>query len=136
MLIFTVFFNTIYEKLKKEKIKFNYVRENYVFPIEFDARYTSFENMYKLYKLYFPKNVLLKKYLTKSIIIPKDFDINFNVNKIFDDYETLYNIYLDNFGKNLVLVDDYIQKYKEDIKIEFIKRYKEMIKIIAFKFKD
>ncbi len=134
VLIFTVCFNTIYEKLKKEKINFDYVRENYIFPIEFDARYTSFESMYKLYKLYFPKNVLLKKYLIKSIIIPKDFNINFNVNKIFDDYETLYNIYLDNFGKNLDLVDDYIKKYKEDIKIELIKRYKEMMKIVAFKF--
>ena len=46
VLIFTVCFNTIYEKLKKEKINFDYVRENYIFPIEFDARYTSFESMY------------------------------------------------------------------------------------------
>lgn len=134
VLIFTVFFNTIYEKLKKEKIKFDYVRENYIFPIEFDARYISFKNMYKLYKLYFQKNVLFEKYLTKSIIIPKDFNINFNVNKIFDDYEKLYNLYLDNFGKNFILVNDYIQLYKEDIKIEFIKRYKEMMKIVEFKF--
>lgn len=126
VLIFITLFNTIYEKLRKANIEFDYTRENHIFPIEFDARYVSFKMMSELKDLYFYDDELLEKYLKKSIIIPKDFNILQTVNKIIEDYENLYKIYLETFGEEFVFVNDYIQKNKTEIKLEFTRRYDDM----------
>ena len=126
VLIFTTLFNTIYEKLRKANIEFDYTRENYIFPIEFDARYISFKMMNELKDLYFQDDELLEKYLNKSIIIPKDFNILQIVNKIIEDYDRLYKIYLQTFGEEFIFVNDYIQENKTEIKLEFTQRYEEM----------
>ena len=129
MLIFTTLFNTIYEKLRKANMEFDYTRENYIFPIEFDARYISFKEMTDLKNLYFQDDELFERYLKKSIIIPKDFNILQTVNKIIEDYENLYKLYLETFGENFVFVNEFIQENKTEIKLEFIRRYEEMTKI-------
>ena len=126
VLIFTTLFNTLYEKLRKANIEFDYTRENYIFPIEFDARYISFKEMTDLKNLYFQNDELLEKYLNKSIIIPKDFKILQIVNKINEDYDRLYKIYLQTFGEEFIFVNDYIQENKTEIKLEFTQRYEEM----------
>ena len=126
VLIFTTLFNTIYEKLRKANIEFDYTRENYIFPIEFDARYISFKMMNELKDLYFQDDELLEKYLNKSIIIPKDFNILQIVNKIIEDYDRLYKIYLQTFGEEFIFVNNYIQENKTEIKLEFTQRYEEM----------
>ena len=128
VLIFTTLFNAIYEKLKKANIEFNYTRENYIFPIEFDARYISFKEMTILKNMYFQDDELFERYLRKSIIIPKDFNILQTVNKIFEDYEKLYKLYLETFGEDFVFVNDYIRENKTKIKMEFTRRYEEMTK--------
>lgn len=128
VLIFTTLFNTIYEKLRKANIEFDYTRENYIFPIEFDARYISFKEMTILKNMYFQDNELFERYLKKSIIIPKDFNILQTVNKIFEDYEKLYKFYLETFGEDFVFVNDYIRENKTKIKMEFTRRYEEMTK--------
>ena len=126
VLIFTTLFNTLYEKLRKANIEFDYTRENYIFPIEFDARYMSFKEMTDLKNLYFQNDELLEKYLNKSIIIPKDFNILQIVNKIIEDYDRLYKIYLQTFGEEFIFVNNYIQENKTEIKLEFTQRYEEM----------
>lgn len=128
MLIFTTLFNTIYEKLRKANIEFDYTRENYIFPIEFDARYISFKEMTDFKNLYFQDDELFERYLKKSVIIPKDFNILQTVNKIFEDYEKLYNLYIETFGEDFVFVNAYIQNNKTEIKLEFTRRYEEMTK--------
>lgn len=128
VLIFTTLFNVIYEKLRKANLDFDYTRENYIFPIEFDARYISFKEMTILKNMYFQDDEFFEKYLKKSIIIPKDFKILQTVNKIIDDYDRLYNIYLKTFGEDFVFVNDYIQENKTEIKNELVRRYEEMAK--------
>ena len=128
VLIFTTLFNTIYEKLRKANIEFDYTRENYIFPIEFDARYISFKEMTILKNMYFQDNELFERYLKKSIIIPKDFKILQTVNKIIADYDKLYKIHLETLGEDFVFVNDYIQENKAEIKLEFTRRYEEMTK--------
>ncbi len=128
VLIFTTLFNTIYEKLRKTGIQFDYTRENYIFPIEFDARFVSFKELSKLKKLYFQKDEIYEKYLKKTNLIPKDFNILQTVNKIFEDYERVYKTYLEVVGDEYVFVNEYIQKNKIEIKKELAKRYGEMIK--------
>ncbi len=128
LLIFTTLFNTIYEKLRKTGIQFDYTRENYIFPIEFDARFVSFKELSKLKKLYFQKDEIFEKYLKKTNIIPKDINILQIVNKIFEDYERVYKIYLETIGEEYVFINEYIQRNRIEIKKEFAKRYYEMIK--------
>ena len=128
MLIFTTLFNVIYEKLRKANLDFDYTRENYIFPIEFDARYISFKEMTILKNMYFQDDEFFEKYLKKSIIIPKDFKILQTVNKIIDDYDRLYNIYLKTFGEDFVFAHNYIQENKTEIKNELVRRYEEMAK--------
>lgn len=126
VLIFTALFNTIYEKLRKANIELDYTRENYIFPIEFDARYISFKQLSELKDLYFQDDEIFEKYLKKSIIIPETFNVHHTVNKIIEDYDKLYEIYLQTFGEEFVFANDYIQENKTTIKQEFTQRYEEM----------
>lgn len=126
VLIFTTLFNTIYEKLRKANIEFGYIRENYIFPIEFDARYTSFKELFELKNLYFQDDELFKKYLKKSIIIPKDFNIQSTVSNIIEDFEKLYTLYIKLNDNDYHSAYQFLMYNINEIKNELEKRFREM----------
>lgn len=126
ILIFTITFNTLYEKLQKAGIKFKYTRENYIFPIEFDARYVSFCEMLKISKLLSPNKQDILCYLKNSNIAPSEFDAKRVSEKIFNDYLRLERKCANNNIFNNASLHSYIVKNKNVIIKEFIYRYSHM----------
>ncbi len=124
-LFFTVLFNEIYGGLKKNKIEFIYDRENYIFPIEFDARYEAMVNINKV-KQYFPDDKLFAEHIINSNLIPENFDISLTVIQMFEDYERLYRLYNDKISNNYASANAFINKHKQAISDEFKRRYVEM----------
>jgi len=131
VLIFTMFFNEIYEYLLKNKVEFDYKRENYIFPIEFDARYEAMIKLNHIKEKYFSLDKSFSKYIVKSSLIPQKFDIEKTANMIFKDFENIYQLYFDNINSNkFKRVYNFIKSYKQTIIKEIVKRYEEMIDIV------
>lgn len=126
ILIFTITFFALYEKLQKAGIKFKYTRENYIFPIEFDARYVSFCEMLKISKLLSPNKQDILCYLKNSNIAPSEFDAKRVSEKIFNDYLRLERKCANNNIFNNASLHSYIVKNKNAIIKEFIYRYNHM----------
>lgn len=126
ILIFTITFFALYEKLQKAGIKFKYTRENYIFPIEFDARYVSFCEMLKISKLLSPNKQDILCYLKNSNIAPSEFDAKRVSEKIFNDYLRLERKCANNNIFNNASLHSYIVKNKNVIIKEFIYRYNHM----------
>jgi len=131
LLIFTEAFNMIYHKLKKNNIEFEYKRNNYIFPIEFDARYEAMIKMNKLKNRYYKNDKIFSKYLVYSNIIPEDLDIVKTSEEIFETYEYLFDIYSKEIGRDYNKTNDYLQKNKERIVNIMRNRYKEMLAIVS-----
>ncbi len=129
VLIFTILFNTIFEKLQKSDMILNYKRENHIFPIEFDARYETLKQLSEIKDLYFKEDKDFSKHLIKSNIIPKDFNAQETSKQIFEDYEQIYGLYKQNFGEESEEVNNFLEKNKPLIIFEFNRRYNEMINI-------
>ena len=129
ILIFTILFNTLYEKLRKIDVKINYVRENHTFPIEFDARYESIIQLATIKEKYFPNDEYFGKYLVLSNIIPDSFNSTQGAKKIFDNYEQIYNLYAQNLGLEYQDVHEYVVKNRQLIIDLLTQRYNQMQKI-------
>lgn len=126
LLIFTMFFNYLYEILRKNKnIDLNYTRENYIFPIEFDARYESFKLLNEIKTLYFENDIIFNKYIILSNIIPENFDIEKTSQQIFKDYENVYKLYIKNYSQDYKALNEFLIKNKNEIINCFIERYNE-----------
>ena len=128
VLFFTMLFNKIYEELKRSKVEFLYDRENYMFPIEFDARYEAMASMKKL-KQYFPNDILFAQYIVRSNIIPENFDIDKAVKQIFADYKDLYSLYCEKISNEFVVANEFVLKNKRKILKELERRYLEILDI-------
>lgn len=126
LLIFTTCFNTMYEKIKKVKLPFEYKRENHIFPIEFDARYISFKMLSEIKDMFFKNDKIFDEYIKSSIIIPNEFDCQKAAEKLFTDYDQLYKIFKENFSDDYSAVNNFIQKNKLILIEEFTNRFDEM----------
>ena len=129
LLFFTMLFNEVYSTLKKAKVDFDYVRENYIFPIGFDARYEAMIILDKLREKYFKLDNDFETYLCESNIIPKDFDIEKTANQLFDDYLRIYEIYRCKIESGFEDANKYVLQNKNSIVAEIMKRYKKMVSI-------
>ncbi|MBR1987531.1 MAG: hypothetical protein IKA36_00680 [Clostridia bacterium] len=130
-LVFTMLFNTIYEFLVKNKIKFDYKVENYIFPIEFDARYESMTKLNQVKEKYFATDKLFSQYIINSSLLPYNFDKTKTALQIFADYENLYKLYCKNTTTNNYHdIHIFICSVKNIIIDEIIRRYEEMQDIV------
>lgn len=126
VLTLTCLFNTMFEKMQKSGEKLDYERENHVFPIEFDARYESLKFLGEIKRRYFQGDKCFSNYLSKSNIIPKDFDAAKTARRIFEDYEKVYKLYSRKFSGEFEAANSFLQKNKSDIICELERRYKQM----------
>ena len=129
VLFFTIFFGELCKKLKKNNVQFVYDRENYIFPIEFDARYEAMININRV-KQYFPDDKLFAEHIVKSNLIPESFNIRETVNEIYNDYEKLYDLFEKNITNNFAHVNKFLKKHKHIIINELERRYIEMLDIV------
>ena len=129
VLFFTVFFDEIYNKLKKSNVQFDYDRENYIFPIEFDARYEAMVSINKV-KQYFPDDKLFAEHIVKSNLIPEGFNVRETVDKIYNDYERLYKLFEKELSNGFISADQFIKHNKNIITKELERRYCEMLNIV------
>ncbi len=127
IMIFTMTFNSIFNQLKNENVEINYVRKNYIFPIEFDARYTAMHILSQLRDQHFQNDKNFQNCIINSNIIPQDFDIDATSEKIFNDYVMLYERYDELSLCDYSTEHEFIIKNKEIIIKEIKRRYIEMI---------
>lgn len=130
LLLFTVLFNTIYSKLLKSDVCFEYERQNHIFPIEFDARYEAMVKANIIKQKFYPNDVNFAKHIINSSLLPDDFDVDKTCKKIFNDYENLYNLYETHCGKELNCANSFVIKNKKEIMQEIKNRYLTMQKIV------
>ena len=69
---------------------------------------------------------MFKKYLKKSIIIPKDFNIQSTVSNIIEDFERLYTLYIKLNDNDYHSAYQFLMYNKNEIKNELEKRFREM----------
>ena len=128
-MIFTMTFQSVYNQLKNNNIENDYVRENYIFPIEFDARYTTMHILYELYKKHFNGDKIFYRSIVNSNIIPDNFDIESTVDKMFDDYLMVYEKFQAISPEMHKSEHDFICSNKHTIVQELKRRYSEMLSI-------
>lgn len=126
ILIFTMLFNTMYHRLLDNNIQFDYVRENYYFPIEFDARYVALTMIEDLRKEYFINDNLFIQSILNNNILPKNISFKELAEKIYEDFEKIYNVYDINFESNYDTIFSIVNKHKDEIISQLINRYEEM----------
>lgn len=131
LLLFTVLFNTIYSKLLKSNVDFEYERQNHIFPIEFDARYEAMVKLNIIKQKFYSNDTNFAKHIVNSSLLPADFDIDFTCKKIFNDYENLYNLYELHYGKDLYSANLFVINNKTKILQEIKNRYLTMQKIVV-----
>ena len=129
ILMFTMLFNTMYHSLLDNNIQFDYVRENYYFPIEFDARYVALIMIENLRQEYFMNDKLFIKSILNNDILPKNVSFKELAEKIYEDFENIYKIYNMNFESSYDDLYCIVNKYKDEIISQFVNRYEEMNKI-------
>lgn len=130
LLIFTEAFDMIHHKLKKNNIAFDYKRNNYIFPVEFDARYEAMIKMNELKNKYYKNDNIFSKYLVASNIVPLDLNIEKTAQEIFETFEYFYDTYKSNFGSDYDKVAEYSMMNKVVIINEMKRRYDEMLSIV------
>lgn len=128
--VFIAVFSQIYSKLNENNIPFEYERVNYIYPIEFDARYNAMLHMQELRKNYYKNDKIMKRAIVNSNIIPEDINIKEVSEGTFDKYLYLYDIYDANFENSLDKCHKFLLKNKENIIKELIYRYKTMLDIV------
>lgn len=126
ILIFTMLFNTMYHRLLDNNIQFDYVRENYYFPIEFDARYVALTMIEDLRKEYFINDNLFIQSILNNNILPKNISFKELAEKIYEDFEKIYNVYDINFESNYDTIFSIVNKHKDEIISQLVNRYEEM----------
>jgi len=129
-MIFTMFFNKIYELLKNDKKKFTYTRENYIFPIEFDARYEAMINLSNIKQMYFPKDKNFSQYIINSYIIPEGLNFEDVSKLIFSDYKRLFELHKEKANIQFKEIHKYLLKNQNIIIEELERRYLEMYMIV------
>ncbi|MBE5736071.1 MAG: hypothetical protein E7356_01755 [Clostridiales bacterium] len=129
LLVFTMLFNEIYNRLIENNIQFNYVRQNYSFPIEFDARYVALVMSNTLRQKYFIEDILFSQSILNNDILPKDVSGEKLAESIFIDFENLYRLYKSKLGLDLESVFFTIGNYKKKIVSQLTNRYVEMKRI-------
>jgi len=134
--IFVAVFGQIYTALKESNIPFDYERVNYIYPIEFDARYYAMAKMDIVRQKYYNQDSNFKRAIVNSNIIPLDTNVNQLCEQIFVDYLNLYSVYDGNLEHDNQKVHNYIMASKNEIIKELILRYETMLNIVkANKFK-
>lgn len=128
--VFTVIFQRVFYMLNKYNIEFDYERKNYIFPIEFDARYYAMVEMNNVKNLYFSTDNDFKQAIVNSYIVPQEFDPIEVSNQIYNDYLRAYELYKNNLNNDYIHAHDFIIKNKENIIEELIYRYKTMLDIV------
>lgn len=129
ILIFTVLFNIIYHSLLDNNIQFDYVRENYYFPIEFDARYVALIMIENLRQKHYMNDKLFIKSILNNNILPQNVSFEKLAEKIYEDFKNIYKIYNQKFGTNYDTLFSIVNKYKGEIISQLVNRYEEMTKI-------
>lgn len=129
ILIFTMLFNNIHRSLLENNIQFDYVRENYSFPIEFDARYVALIMVENLRQKYFMNDKYFIKSILNNDILPQNVSFKELAEKIYEDFENIYNIYNINFESNYDAIISIVNKHKDEILSQLVNRYEEMNKI-------
>lgn len=127
--IFTMLFNTMYRRLLDNNIQSDYVRENYYFPIEIDARYVALIMINNLRRQYFTNDKLFIKSILNNDILPKNVSFRELAEKIYVDFENIYKIYNINFESNYDTIFSIVNKHKDQIISQLVNRYEEMNKI-------
>ena len=122
-------FNTIYHSLVDNNIQFDYVRENYYFPIEFDARYVALIMIENLRQKYYMNDKLFIKSILNNNILPQNVSFEKLAEKIYEDFNNIYKIYNQKFGTNYDTLFSIVNKNKGEIISQLVNRYEEMKKI-------
>ena len=131
IMIFTMTFTSIFNQLKNRNIETNYARQNHIFPVEFDARYTTMHILSQLQVKHFQNNTTFNQGLKNSNIIPQDFDIEATADSIFSDYLMIYEKYQELSPDDYLSEHEFICKHKETIINEIKRRYHEMLSICS-----
>ena len=131
IMIFTMTFTSIFNQLKNRNIETNYARQNHIFPVEFDARYTAMHILSQLQVKHFKNNTTFNQGLKNSNIIPQDFDIEATADSIFSDYLMIYEKYQELSPDDYLSEHEFICKHKETIINEIKRRYHEMLSICS-----
>ncbi len=126
ILVFSMFYVTIYWELLDKKVLEWTPPENHRFPTEFDARYFELIKIEELRKKYFADDELFKKHILSTIIIPEKFDSKADAERLFAELEKYYDLDKEEKYKGAL---ELVEKHKNEIVKELERRFTEMLEI-------